>query len=306
LIVNVHQERARHGPDNQEYKSISRLSIRGYVRDLIGGLYSLLFILWLYLSTGWRFLRWRLQIQFHYQQTVESTSGSMKRTLLLIRHGQTTWNVEHRLPGQLPGVELNDTGRKQAERLAEALTVLPISAIISSPLDRARNTAEIVAQGRSLEIQLEPELMDTDVGRWAGQIIETVSKNDPAWKAYVQDPSVAPEGVETFLQVQQRALAAVKRWCAKEDIGAYPAFVAHADVIKLIIAHYTGLEAKRAGSLMIDNASVSIVELDGENRPRILAIGWSPHPGWLHAPKLPVPTEEKEASEEQKAGEQKT
>jgi broad specificity phosphatase PhoE len=228
------QARVRHGPGNQEYKSISRLSIQDYVRDLTGAAYSLLFILWLYLSTGWRFLRWRLKIQFQYRQMVESTSGSMKRTLLLIRHGQTTWNVERRLPGQLPGVELNDTGRKQAERLAEALTVLPISAIISSPLERAHDTAKIVAQGRALEIQLEPGLMDTDVGPWAGQLIETVSKNDPSWKAYVQDPSVAPEGVETFPQVQQRAVAAIERWCAQEDIGAYPAFVAHADVIKLL------------------------------------------------------------------------
>ncbi|MBO0791597.1 MAG: histidine phosphatase family protein, partial [Ktedonobacteraceae bacterium] len=69
-----------------------------------------------------------------------------KRTFLFIRHGQTTWNVEQRLPGQLEGVALNDTGRKQAAHLADALTVLPISALISSPLERARETAEIIAR----------------------------------------------------------------------------------------------------------------------------------------------------------------
>jgi len=225
----------------------------------------------------------------------------MKQTLLFIRHGQTTWNVEHRLPGQLPGITLNDTGRKQAARLADALHILPISAIISSPLQRARDTAEIIAQDRSLTIQLEPDLMDTNVGHWAGKIYDDLSKNDPDWKAFVRDPTVAPEGVETFPQVQQRVVAAIERWCKQENIGAYPAFVAHADIIKLLIAYYTGLAPGRAGSMFIDNASVSVVELDGEHPPRVVAIGWSPHPGWLKPPVL-----EPAKSETASNGEQKT
>ncbi len=233
---------------------------------------------------------------------VESTYTGMKQTLLFIRHGQTTWNVEHRLPGQLPGVALNETGRQQAARLADALTVLPISALISSPLERALDTAEIIAQPHKLAIQFEPDLMDIELGRWSGLNFDELSKNDPDWKAFVRDPSVGPEGVETFPQVQQRAVAAVERWRKQESIGAYPAFVAHADVVKLLIAHYTGLEAKRAGALLIDNASVSLVELDPERRPRVLAIGWSPQPGWL---KPLLPEAEKAEAEDQVEGEQK-
>lgn len=232
----------------------------------------------------------------------ESTQAGTKRTLLFIRHGQTTWNVEHRLPGQLPGVELNDTGRQQAARLADALTVLPISAIISSPLERARETAEILAQPRNLAVQLEPDLTDTNVGHWAGQIFDELSKNDPAWKAFVRDPTVGPEDVETFTQVQERAVAAVHRWLERDSIGNYLAFVAHADVIKLLLAHYTGLETARAVSLSIDNASVSIVEIEGEHRPRVVAVGWNPHPGWL---KPPTPESEKPKAEGQREGEQK-
>ncbi len=69
----------------------------------------------------------------------------------------------------------------------------------------------------------------------------------------------------------------------KKLAGAYPAFVAHADVVKLLIAHYTGLPVERASSLFIDNASVSLVEIDPENihSMRMIGIGWSPHPGWL-------------------------
>lgn len=247
----------------------------------------LLHVLAIYLSVGMRFMRWRLRLwrhPFDETDTTESTHTFMKQTLLLIRHGQTTWNVEHRLPGQLPGVALNDTGRQQAARLADALTVIPISAMISSPLERAYDTAEIITYGRHLVIQREPDLMDTDVGRWAGKVIDDLVKNDPDWKAYVRDPTVAPEGIETFPQVQQRVVAAVERWRKQEQSGAYPAFVAHADVVKLLLAHYTGLEVGRAGTLSIDNASVSIVELEGEQRPRVIAMGWNPNPGWLKPP----------------------
>src|SRR5438128_5147289 len=140
--------------------------MRGYLRRLTSIVRGWIFVLWIYLSVGWRFYGWRLQLRFRQASIVESTQTGMKQTLLFIRHGQTTWNVEHRLPGQLPGVELNDAGRQQAARLADALTVLPISAIISSPLERARETAEIIAQGCGLPIQFEPDLMDVDMARW--------------------------------------------------------------------------------------------------------------------------------------------
>jgi broad specificity phosphatase PhoE len=259
-------------------------------------------VLWIYLSVGWRFCQWRLQLCFRQSYMLERTHTGMKQTLLLIRHGQTSWNVEHRLPGQIPGIALNEMGRQQAARLADALTVIPISAIISSPLERARDTAEIIAQAHKLDIQFEPDLMDIELGHWTGQNFEELSKNDPDWKAFVRDPTVGPEDVETFPQVQERAVAAVERWRKLEPIGAYPAFVAHADVVKLLIAYYTGLEAGRAGSFMIDNASVSLVELDSERRPRVLAIGWNPQPGWL---KPPIPEAEKTDLEGQAEGEQK-
>ncbi len=243
----------------------------------------------IHLRVGQNFISWRWRLWRYTRARTESTQtesipSRMKQTLLLIRHGQTTWNVEHRLPGQLPGVALNDIGRQQVARLAEALTVIPITAIISSPLERAYDTACIVAQGRDLLIQREADLMDTNVGHWAGQIMNELAKQDEAWKAYVRDPTTAPEDVETFPAVQQRVVAAVERWRSQEPPDAYLAFVAHADVIKLLVAHYTGLETRRAGALSIDNASVSIVELEPEQSPHVVAIGWSPYPGWLKSP----------------------
>jgi broad specificity phosphatase PhoE len=278
-----------------------RRKLNGLRRVGMNGV-SWLHLGWLYMLIVWHFWVWRVHILLHASYYKESMQSRMKQTLLIIRHGQTTWNVEHRLPGQLPGVALTEEGRKQAERLAEALKILPISAVVSSPLERARETAQSLIHERNLEIKFEPDLMDTNVGHWSGQVIEDLTKNDPAWKAYVKDPTVAPEGVETFPQVQQRVVAAVDRWLTQEELGAYPAFVAHADVVKLLLAHYMHLDAGRAGSLLIDNASVSIVEIDKEEHSRVVAIGWSPRPGWL---KPPISVEENKTSLVQETSEQK-
>ena len=232
---------------------------------------------------------------------VESTPTAMKQLLLLIRHGESTWNVEHRLPGQLPGIELTATGRAQAQRLAKALTVLPLSAIISSPLARAVETAEYLAQGRVLPIQLEPALMDIELGHWSGQNRDELFQRDPAWTAFVHNPTVAPEDVETFPEVEERAVEAVERWLNKDATGPLPAFVAHADVIKLLLAHYLGLEAERARSLWIANASVSVVALADDQSPRVLALGWNPQPEWLQ-PLSAAPEQPK--NEEYVVGEQ--
>jgi len=190
-------------------------------------------------------------------------------------------NVEHRLPGQLPGIELTEEGRAQAQRLASALRMLPLSSIISSPLARAVQTAEYLVQGRALTMQLEPDLMDIDLGHWSGQNRDALFHSDPVWNAFVRDPLVAPADVETFPELEQRVVTAIERWLKQDATGPLPAFVTHADVIKLLLAHYLGLEAVRARSLVIDNASVSVVALETDRSPLVLAVSWNPQPGWL-------------------------
>jgi broad specificity phosphatase PhoE len=276
-------------------------TFRKALKKLVDLSKSLALIFWNFLGITWRFWRWRLDLWHHPEQLMESTHNCMKQTLLFIRHGQTTWNVEHLLPGQLPDVPLTETGRAQAARLAEALHVLPITTIISSPLERAQDTAAYLARSRDVSVQLDDALMDTNIGHWAGQKYDELLKSDPAWKEYVRDPKIAPAGVETFPQVQQRVLAAVEHWRQQEASSPYLAFVAHADVVKLLLAHYMELDVARAGLLSIDNASVSMVELEPEQRPRVVAIGWNPQPGWLKPPLDPHqpvdPTAQAEASQ---------
>ena len=236
---------------------------------------SWLRLIWLYFVISGRFWVWRVSIWLRSSYYRGSIQSHMKQTLLIIRHGQTTWNIEHRLPGQLPGIVLTEEGRQQAVRLAKALTVFPLSTVVSSPLERARDTAQYLTHERNLELQFEPDLMDTNVGHWSGQVYEELAKTDPAWRAYVNDPTVAPDGVETFPQVQQRVVAAVERWRMRENVGSYLAFVAHADVVKLLLAHYLRVDVKHALTLHIDNASVSIVEIYKEEEcPHVVAIGW--------------------------------
>lgn len=208
------------------------------------------------------------------------------KLIVLIRHGQTTFNVEGRLPGQLPGVPLTEEGRRQAHQAAVALAQLPLSAVVASPLERARETAEIIARGFGVTVQLDARLMDTDVGQWSGQKIEDVAKNDPAWKEFLARPTEPPEGVENLAVVQQRAVTAVEQVREDPRAGNFVAVVAHADIVKLVLGHYLGMHLKTSLSTHIANASLSALAFDGDGPPHLLTLNWTPSPGWL-VPPLP-------------------
>ncbi len=211
------------------------------------------------------------------------------RVLLLVRHGQATFNVEGRLPGQLPGIPLTDGGRRQAHRAAVALSALPLCAIISCPLERAAETAEIIARGWGLTVRTDPRLMDTNVGHWAGQKIDEIAKTDPAWKVFVANPDEPPAGVESFSEVQKRAVAVAREALADPNNGDYIVLVAHGDVVKLILAQYMNTPIPCVPLLAIGNASIRGMACTGDAPPQILATNWTPDPRWLVAPAASPP-----------------
>lgn len=213
------------------------------------------------------------------------------RLILLVRHGQTTYNVEGRLPGQLPGIPLTDEGRRQAHAAAIALSAVPLSAVITSPLERARETAEILARGWGLPVRDDPRLMDTDMPRWAGQKLDELNKHDSAWKAFLANPVEPPEDVESFASVQTRAVAVIEEVLRDPERGRYIAVVAHADVVKLILAYYTHVPLQTARFLSISNASLSALAFTVSQPPHLLAMNWTATPGWL-VPPLPKPAQE--------------
>jgi broad specificity phosphatase PhoE len=222
----------------------------------------------------------------------QSTPAKPPRLLILVRHGQSTYNVENRLPGQVPGVVLTDEGRRQALRVAVALAELPLSAVIASPLERAKETAEIIARGRELVVRTDVRLMDTNIGPWAGQKIADLHKSDPRWKQYVEHPNEPPEGIESFAQVQQRAVAAVRDLLSDGDLGDYLVLVTHADVVKLILAHYNGMSSDCARFVSIANASISALAFGETPQPHVLAVNWTALPAWLSPPPKPQPARE--------------
>jgi len=181
--------------------------------------------------------------------------------LLLIRHGENEYVKTGKLAGRLPGIHLNERGRKQAAELAEALKQIPLKAIYSSPLERAVETAEPIVEGRKLEIQLRPELMDNDIGKWQGRSLKQLNRTK-IWKKVQQAPSrfKFPEG-ESFLETQTRIASCLDDIAASHKPKDIVAVVFHADPIKLAVAHYMGIPLDHFQRLACDTGSVTVLYL---------------------------------------------
>ncbi len=178
--------------------------------------------------------------------------------LFLIRHGENDYLKRGRLPGQTPGIHLNERGREQAEALAQSLAGLPIKALYASPLERAVETAQPIARVLKLEIQSRPALMDGDTGAWTGKEIKKLGKN-PAWKIVQAAPSRAqfPRG-ESILDVQTRVVKAIEAICADHKTGL-AAVVFHADPIKLAVTYFLGLPLDHFQKLGVESGSVTVL-----------------------------------------------
>ena len=182
--------------------------------------------------------------------------------LLLIRHGENDFVKSSKMAGRIPGIHLNEKGRKQAEALGEALKDFPIKAIYSSPLERAMETAQPIAQARKLEIFQEPDLMDANIGTWEGRSWKVLQLTK-VWKIVQNAPSRFrfPEG-ESFAEAQLRYANALERIAKKhnkpKDIVAV---VFHADPIKLAVAYFLGLPLDHFQRLSCNTGSLTMLHL---------------------------------------------
>lgn len=216
-------------------------------------------------------------------------------TILLIRHGENNWVKEHRLAGWTPGVLLNEKGHQQAAALAERLAHLPIKSIYSSPLERCMETAAHVAKPHALDIVEFPEIGEVKYGKWEGEKIAELAKLKE-WHTIQFFPSrfEFPEG-ESLRGVQMRAVDALEK-LATEHTDELIAVVAHADVIKLVLAHYLGAHMDLFQRIGLSPASVSVIALMKHGGVRVLRVNDD-------GPLQPPPKPEKKASEEQKDAE---
>ncbi len=154
----------------------------------------------------------------------------------LARHGETDWNAEGRIQGQID-IPLNEVGRCQAEELAERLSGCGATRVIASDLARARETAEIVASRLEAELEIDPELRERMLGVFEGKNVDQCARlHESAWAAYRTDPArPAPGGepYDAFVERSRRAVLAVARRTARP--GSPAVIVAHGGVLRAVI-----------------------------------------------------------------------
>jgi probable phosphomutase (TIGR03848 family) len=193
-------------------------------------------------------------------------------TVLLVRHGLTA-TTGQLLTGWTPGVGLDERGRAQAKALGERLAPVPLDAIVTSPLDRCRQTVdEIVAQraGRTEQAgdRRQPAVPVTDdrvgeckYGDWTGKPLKELQK-DPLWPVVQAHPSAVtfpgPEG-ESMLDMQHRAVTAIRDWNARLGKDAIYLVCSHGDVIKAIVADSLGLHLDHCQRVVADPSSLTVI-----------------------------------------------
>lgn len=192
---------------------------------------------------------------------------------LFVRHGVTE-HTGHKLSGLLPGIHLTDEGRAQAFAAAEYLADTTMSAIYSSPIERCRETAEIIAARHDVPLRMAEGLGEVGYGAWSGRSFRSVRRLK-MWQVVQRRPSavVFPEG-ETLRAVQARSVDTVEEMAARHPKQTI-CCVAHADVIKLVVAHYLGVHIDLFQRIAIAPASVSGVSVDGPD-VRVLTVNTVP------------------------------
>lgn len=188
--------------------------------------------------------------------------------ILLIRHAVNDFVKTGKLAGWTPGVHLNEEGQAQAQALGKRLADTPIDYLYASPLERTMETAEAIRQHHpNLTIQQTTELGEVRYGDWEGMEINKLTGRK-MWQVVQQYPSRAefPNG-ETMRGVQTRAVNAVEAL-----VTAHPretvAVVTHADIIKMVLAHFLGMHLDEFQRIVITPASISMLSL-GFGRPYV-------------------------------------
>ena len=180
--------------------------------------------------------------------------------LLLARHGQSVSNAVRRFQG-VQDVALSELGARQAEALGRAIRRLPIAAVYTSPLERARRTAEIAAAGLGVPLQLVHDLRELSLGDWEGRTVEEIRAlpGDP-YEQWVRDPvACLPPGAEPLPAVQARVVSAMADIAAAHPNGQQVLVVCHGGVISVYLAHCLGLPLSSIWRLTLSNGSITEV-----------------------------------------------
>ena len=200
-------------------------------------------------------------------------AGETAATAILMRHGETAWNRERRVMGDLD-IPLNDTGRAQAAEAAELLASFAVDRIIASPLVRAQETAAIIAARLDVAIESDPRLVEVRFGEWQGLTYDEVSL-DARYRAFADDPvSNATPGGDTAATVQERGLASLGSLGA----GECALFVTHGDLIRTVLCHFLASPLSAYRRIRTDNGGLSAIAI-GRGQPEIKFLNMLADPG---------------------------
>ena len=193
-------------------------------------------------------------------------------TFFLVRHAVTD-HTGHKLSGRLPDIHLNEEGSRQAEAVADRLQSVPLKAVYASPIDRTVETARPIAAHHGLKVQIRRGLNEMEFGRWTNRSFKTLRRTK-LWPIIQQWPSGArfPDG-ESVLEVQQRGVREIEELRLKHPRQSV-CCVSHADVLKLITAHYLGMHVDLYQRIVIGPASVTVIAV-GDAGPYVLAVNAS-------------------------------
>jgi probable phosphoglycerate mutase len=180
-------------------------------------------------------------------------------SIIFLRHGQAKNNTERVLAGRTPGVPLTEEGVDQSEKAAKFLEEMNISTIYSSPIERAKNTAEIVGKHNSIDVKIDDRLIELDMGKFTGKPYDEIfsTHGNVFMKFYRGELEIAHNGVETFEQVKKRI-----RDMVDHVIDNHPdenvVLVTHMDPIKAMLSTVVSFSPENLYELIIPNASLNI------------------------------------------------
>ena len=180
-------------------------------------------------------------------------------SVIFLRHGQAKNNIERILTGRTPNIPLTEKGIEQAKKTAKFLEQMNVAAIYSSPIERAKHTAEIVAQHNSLDVTIDDRLIELDMGKFTGVPYDDIftSHGNVFMKFYNGELEIAHNGVETFAEVKKRILSIVDHVVEKHP-DQNVVLVTHMDPIKAMLSTVVDLTPTNLFELIIANASLNI------------------------------------------------
>ena len=201
--------------------------------------------------------------------------------IILVRHGETAANREFRYIGTRDDA-LTEHGQTQARHIAEALSLLPVAAVYSSPRRRAYETALPVASRHGLTVQVVDDLREGDFGRWEGlSRAEVMAQDAEHLRAWERDTSLAPPDGESLDAMQQRVSAVIAKL-----VQAHPeqtiVLVSHVGPVKAVLCTALGVPASTAFRIFLDPATISVVDWRQPD-PTVRLLNSHSHLGWEKA-----------------------